>query len=125
MIPPDETCKALADRNRMRILTGLLNHNDLCACQINEWLAVSGATASKHLGILIRADLIQSRKEGRWVFYKMKKADPINKKLMLWIKETVSGDPDLQRDLKQLRKVTSCSPNKLRERQRKEAATCC
>ena len=42
--------KALGDRNRLRILAALLCHKELCACQIHEWLGVTGATASKHLG---------------------------------------------------------------------------
>lgn len=125
MITADEMCKALADRNRIRIIAALFTHKELCACQINEWLAVSGATASKHLSILIRAELIINRKDGRWVFYKIQKPNPNTRKLLSWAKHQIDLDVNLQNELKDLNNVTNCSPNTIRERQRKEAALCC
>ena len=65
-----EITKALADETRLRILM-LLKKQELCACQIIECFNLSGATISKHLSILKRAKLISSRKDGRWVYYKL------------------------------------------------------
>ena len=42
-------CRALSDRNRLRIVAALAVHDELCACQLTEMLTVSGATASRHL----------------------------------------------------------------------------
>ena len=64
MTGTENVFKALGDRNRLRILASLLCHKELCACQIHEWLGVTGATASKHLGLLVDNGLIKSRKEG-------------------------------------------------------------
>jgi len=40
--------KALSDKNRLRIFYALLSYQELCACQITEFLNVAGATASRH-----------------------------------------------------------------------------
>ena len=52
-----EQLKALSDRNRLRVVAALMNTSELCACQISELLGVSGATASRHMDLLIRAGL--------------------------------------------------------------------
>lgn len=120
----EETCKALADRNRIRILTALLNYRELCACQIHEWLGVSGATTSKHLGILIRVGFIQSRKEGRWVFYQINHKCLALRRLLKWFKEQATEDEGLNQDIRKLKKVTDCTPTMLREKQRANGVLC-
>lgn len=57
--------KALADRNRLRIVGALLKYDELCACQIIELMQVTGATVSRYIGVLIASGLIGSRKDGR------------------------------------------------------------
>ena len=111
-LAPQETCKALADRNRVRILAALFNYKELCACEIYEWLTVSGATASKHLGILIRTNLILNRKDGRWVFYRINKSNPSNRKLLNWLKDQFAKDEKLQKDLLNLATGSNCLPLK-------------
>ena len=58
--------KALSDRNRLRAVSPLMQVNELCACQITERLQVTGATASRHMGVLISAGLVCRKKDGRW-----------------------------------------------------------
>ena len=60
--------KALADRNRLRIVIALEDYGEMCACQITELLQVAGATSSRHLSLLVNADIVKARKEGRWIF---------------------------------------------------------
>ena len=47
-----EILKALSDKNRTRVVAALWRFDELCACQITEFLQVTGATASRHLSIL-------------------------------------------------------------------------
>jgi ArsR family transcriptional regulator len=61
--------KALGDENRVRILSALQGR-ELCVCQIVELLELAQSTVSKHLSILHQARLIESRKDGRWIFYR-------------------------------------------------------
>ena len=123
----DKICKALADRNRLRIIASLFLSKELCACQIHEWLGVSGATASNHLGILANAGLIISRKDGKWVHYRLNRTDPEIQSLLKWVKKNISNDLELNLELDQLKLVTDCSPIELRIRQRKEKSKtlCC
>ena len=101
-----EILKALADRNRLRIVAALMSHNELCACHIVELLQVTGATASRHMGLLIRSGLIDSRKDGRWIHYKLnpKAAAP----LFQWLETDIQNDPDIKADRRALSKITGC-----------------
>jgi DNA-binding transcriptional ArsR family regulator len=60
--------KALGDETRQRIL-GLLSIRELCVCELITALNITQPTASHHLSILEDAGLVESRKEGRLVFY--------------------------------------------------------
>lgn len=62
--------KALSDPNRVRMLCALRG-GELCVCQLIELLGLAPSTISKHLSILNQAELIDSRKEGRWVYYRL------------------------------------------------------
>jgi ArsR family transcriptional regulator, arsenate/arsenite/antimonite-responsive transcriptional repressor len=62
--------KALADENRVRILMAL-GPKEICVCQIVELLGLAPSTVSKHMSILKHARLVDSRKEGRWMFYRL------------------------------------------------------
>ncbi len=66
--------KALGDENRVRVLMAL-RARELCVCEIIELLGLAPSTVSKHLSILFQAGLVESRKEGRWVYYRLAKSD--------------------------------------------------
>ena len=73
--------KALADENRVRALLAL-RHGELCVCRITELFGLAVSTVSKHLSILYQAGLVESRKEGRWMYYRLpgKSAPPAARK---------------------------------------------
>lgn len=60
--------KALADGNRLRILS-LLKTREMCVCEVMVALDLTQPTASHHLRILENVGLVKDRKEGKWVFY--------------------------------------------------------
>jgi len=62
--------KALSDPSRVRMLCALRD-GELCVCQLIELLRLAPSTVSKHLSVLNQADLVESRKEGRWVYYRL------------------------------------------------------
>ncbi|MFU8780826.1 MAG: ArsR/SmtB family transcription factor [Kiritimatiellia bacterium] len=98
--------KALSDRNRLRIVAALLRTNELCACQISEMLGVSGATASRHMELLIRAELVASRKDGRWVHYKISPNFPAH--VRKWLEKPLSQDPEIKKDQSKVKIITGC-----------------
>lgn len=62
--------KALADENRLRALFALRG-GELCVCQLIGLLDLAPSTVSKHLSVLRSARLVDSRKEGRWMLYRL------------------------------------------------------
>jgi len=67
-----EVLKALSDEKRVRILYALRS-GELCVCQVIALLNLAPSTVSKHLKILRAARLIDSRKNGRWMYYRLSK----------------------------------------------------
>lgn len=62
--------KALADKTRLKILA-LLGIREMCVCEVMVALDLTQPTASHHLGILEKANLVKSKREGKWVFYSL------------------------------------------------------
>ena len=62
--------KALADDTRLRIL-GLLARGELCVCHIASALQISQPNASQHLTVLRNAGVVESRRQGSWIHYRM------------------------------------------------------
>jgi ArsR family transcriptional regulator len=115
--------KSISDRNRLRVIMALMTYEELCACQIIELLQVTGATVSKHLGQLNNAGLIKSRKEGRWIYFRIKKEDQQHKKFLTWLFEDLKLSKDYIEDVKQLKKIMASLPETLCKKQRGE--DCC
>jgi len=112
--------KALADLQRVRILM-MLGPGELCVCQIMEVLALAPSTVSKHLSILSAAGLVDSRKEGRWMYYRLPEgaAGTFVPPVLKWLGDTLKTDERIQQDAKKLRAVVACDPGSLCRRQRK------
>jgi DNA-binding transcriptional ArsR family regulator len=100
--------RALSDQNRLKVVAALVTQTELCACQIAELLQVTGATTSRHLDILISAGLVDRRKDGRWVYYRLKSDDKDFKPVMAWIKNEFSKSEDIKDCLDSLKKITAC-----------------
>lgn len=113
--------KGLADGNRMRVMAALMEHEELCVCQLTEMLGLAGATVSRHMSILQNARLVQSRKQGRWVFYRLSVEFP--EMLRKWLRDALADSADIQADRENLKTILACKPNELCRRQR-ESARC-
>jgi ArsR family transcriptional regulator len=66
--------KAITDESRLRIIK-LLEQGEQCACVLLENLHFSQPTLSHHMKVLCEAGLVNSRKEGRWVYYSLNQAN--------------------------------------------------
>jgi ArsR family transcriptional regulator len=65
---------ALADPTRLRILS-LLGDGEICVCHLHASLDVPQPTASRHLAYLRKAGLVEARRDGIWMHYKMAALD--------------------------------------------------
>ncbi len=97
--------KALSDQNRLRVVAALLSGDERCACQIKELLQVTGATVSRHMALLIQAGLVDSRKDGRWVYYRLQKKDSDFEALILWLKKEFQKSALVQTDRIRLHEI--------------------
>ena len=99
----EKLMKLLSDNNRLRVLM-LLIKKELCVCQVMGVLGVSQPLVSRNLKLLSDAGFLEERKEGKLVYYSMKKKmDVLNSRLVELLKETLKGDKILTEDLKSLR----------------------
>ena len=110
--------KALTDENRIRILMALRGR-ELCVCQITGFLDLSPSTTSKHLSILRQARLIDSRKNGKWVYYSLMDKSiptaPVQETLRI-LQNSLKDDPMVREDEERIRQILQreaafCSPN--------------
>lgn len=75
-IPEDfvRTFKALGDKTRLQIIKRLMH--DVCTTQaLAKELEISEAAISKHLKVLVHADLVQKNKKGLFMEYKLKEEE--------------------------------------------------
>lgn len=85
--------RALRDPNRIKIIK-MLQHGELCVCEIQAALSVSQPTVSKHVKILEAAGLLNSRRDGLWVHYRLheQSASPYAATMLgnlkYWLEET-------------------------------------
>jgi ArsR family transcriptional regulator len=100
--------KALADTTRLRIL-GLLLTGEVCVCHIHESLRISQPKASRHLAYLRRAGLVDTRKEGLWVHYRLAaSSDPILSTIQQAVTHTLRHLEAVRKDADRLEKKTGC-----------------
>lgn len=112
--------KALADGNRMRVIAVLMENDELCVCQITEMLQLAPATVSRHMSVLQNARLVRSRKEGRWVYYRL--MDTFPGLLRHWLMASLADSPEVAADRHNLLSILSCEPDDLcrHQKERKE-----
>lgn len=115
----DETLafmKALADGNRLRVVAALMEHEELCVCQITSLLGITTPTVSRHMSILQAARIARSRKDGRWVFYGLDASFP--GVLRRWLRTSLASSAAAAKDRKALASILSCPPEDLCKEQR-------
>lgn len=96
--------KALADRTRLRILA-LLGRDEVCVCHMHDSLGVPQPTASRHLAYLRRAGLVDARRQGVWMHYRISATlDPVVRGVVEAAVHALTHVPAVARDRKQYQK---------------------
>ena len=101
--------RALADRTRLRLLN-LLGDGEVCVCFFVEVLGMSQPKISRHLAYLRRAGVVSSRREGKWMHYRVVEpaAEPaarVFREARAWLAE----EREMKRDRERLVKMC-CAP---------------
>src|SRR5262245_60963678 len=96
--------KALADATRLRIL-GLLLTGEVCVCDIHESLKVPQSKASRHLAYLRRAGLVDTRRDGLWIHYRLGRlSDPVLAAIVDAVRHALAHVEAVNRDPGRLQK---------------------
>jgi ArsR family transcriptional regulator, arsenate/arsenite/antimonite-responsive transcriptional repressor len=100
--------KALADRTRLRIL-GLLLAGEVCVCDIQDSLKSPQSKVSRHLAYLRRARLVETRREGLWIHYRLGTlTDPVLAAVVHAVRHALTHTEAVRRDGARLQKRTGC-----------------
>lgn len=76
----EELLQAYAEPTRLALLV-LLSGGEACVCHLVEALGLPQPTVSRHLAVLRRCGLVATRREGRWVWYRLESGSGLQRKL--------------------------------------------
>jgi ArsR family transcriptional regulator len=100
--------QALGDPTRLRILALLLT-GEVCVCDIHESLKMPQPKVSRHLAYLRKAGLVETRRAGLWVHYRLADVrDPVLSTIRAAVTHSLTHVESVQRDTQRLTKRTGC-----------------
>jgi ArsR family transcriptional regulator len=100
--------RALGDETRVRIVA-LLSHGELCVCHLEAGLALPQPTISRQLGVLRAAGLVEHRRAGSWMHYRLvEQADPQVRNMIEGVTRTFAARRALRADVARIKK--QCGP---------------
>jgi ArsR family transcriptional regulator, arsenate/arsenite/antimonite-responsive transcriptional repressor len=100
---------ALADRTRLRLLN-LMGEDEVCVCFFVEVLGTNQPKISRHLAYLRNAGLVEPRREGKWMHYKVvEPSDPHAARVFSEVRAWLSEAPEMRRDRERLVRMC-CAP---------------
>jgi ArsR family transcriptional regulator, arsenate/arsenite/antimonite-responsive transcriptional repressor len=103
--------QALGDKTRLRLLN-LMGDQEICVCYFVEILEQGQPKISRHLAYLRRAGIVEARRDGKWMHYRIVMppnigASHVLRQTLDWLKEERS----MQSDRSRFSKVC-CTPEK-------------
>ncbi len=103
---------ALADPTRLRLLN-LIAGREVCVCYLVEVLRQSQPKISRHLAYLRRAGVVQARREGKWMHYRLREpGDPETAGILAAVLAALRHERAMQADEAKLARAC-CVPQKL------------
>ncbi|HVE58064.1 MAG TPA: metalloregulator ArsR/SmtB family transcription factor [Pyrinomonadaceae bacterium] len=100
---------ALADKTRLRLLN-LMREDEICVCFFSEVLEESQPKVSRHLAYLRNAGIVEARRDGKWMHYRIIKpenafAAQVLEDTLRWL----DAQDEMQKDYQKLA-VACCAP---------------
>ena len=71
LLSPTEVFKCLADETRARIALLVTLEQELCVCELTAALEQAQPKISRHLALLRGCGLLEDRRHGQWVYYRL------------------------------------------------------
>jgi DNA-binding transcriptional ArsR family regulator len=99
-----------------------LEGRELCVCQLIELVELAPSTVSKHLSILRGARLIESRKDGRWMYYRLAQKDSpkLITDTLSWLIKALRTQQRILDDRQRLGQILKTDPEQLCRKQTME-----
>lgn len=96
--------KACSDRTRLRLIHLLVVEGNLCVGDLVEVIGPNQPKISRHLAYLKKAGIVESRKDGLWVYYRLvsKNSDSIQR-IIDYLSICFIGIEELKADLEKFR----------------------
>src|SRR4051812_32766223 len=89
---------ALADTTRLRLLS-MMRGCEVCVCYFTAVIDAPQPTISRHLAYLRSKGLVEARREGKWVHYRMSvPKDKASAKALEQVLEAAAADPQVMED---------------------------
>ncbi len=99
--------KVLADPTRLRLMVLLSIQGETCVCKLAEALNAPDFKISRHLGIMRSAGLVEARREGTWMYYKLSNArNRLEECLHQCFRDCLAIHTTVKADLKRLSKAS-------------------
>ncbi|MGH9456687.1 MAG: ArsR/SmtB family transcription factor [Thermoanaerobaculia bacterium] len=90
--------QALADPTRLR-LVNLVAEGEICVCFLVEVLGEPQPKISRHLAYLRNAGIVEARRDGKWIHYRLAEASsPLVREVLGAVTAAMAGEKELQRD---------------------------
>jgi ArsR family transcriptional regulator len=126
--------KALADQTRLRVIAAL-RQRELCVCELCDALEATQSTLSTHLTLLRGAGITRTRKQGKWIYYRLSdEAAPLIETFLRHFTDA-KHDKRMRRDTDRLRQRLKLRENgccnvgfnqqRVRQRRKVRANGCC
>ena len=101
--------RALADRTRLRLLN-LIGDSEVCVCYFVDILKTSQPKVSRHLAYLRDAGIVNARRDGKWMHYRIvEPADPTAQRMLRDVLEWLNSDEAMKSERGKLESIC-CSP---------------
>ena len=104
--------KALSEDVRLQILALIVQHGEVCVCEVERVLEISQSKASRHLRYLLNAGLVHDQRDGLWIYYRLAESDSEADRRFHDSVRALLADvalPDVERELQEMR-AARCGP---------------
>jgi ArsR family transcriptional regulator len=100
--------KVLSDPTRLRLAILLAIRGETCVCDLAAALAEPDFKVSRHLGILRSAGLVEARREGTWMYYRLVEArSNLEGSVQNLLRNVLNAHPTVLADLNRLEKAAA------------------
>lgn len=117
-VAPEQLFRTLSDPTRLRLLN-LLAQGEVCVCDLHGTLAIDQPKVSRHLAQLRDAGLVEARRNGKWMHYRLvRHGDALVRHVLAGLQAWMRQHPRMTSERGRLGRVC-CQNDKTKGRRRK------